>query len=557
MSAKQETANEVSRQGQWGVLLLALVVWMLHAGTVRPGHTWWGMDDFTAYLLHGRNLMAGDAYGDIDTVADPDLPPVFQRTAFPPVFSLVVGLLDKGLTRKPTEALASPGRVSVEPTVAPRPPPPEEIERERDPLRGSDGLPLVPVKRVLALFTALAVIMVWRTLRHSARGLVLGATVVTFAFSPYLFAFRELVRSEMLFLMLLYLWMDQAERLRLSEQRGKLDIWGAVICGLTLWLAYATRTAAIVMPPALVVADLWRDRKIRRSSLIVLAVGVAAVFIQRAAYSSVEGGYMGKALAEWHFGTLVENVEQLSWNYLRLWDNGVSDVGRLVMGYGTLLLAGVGFFARMHRLALVDIFGLGYLAMIVLLPTDSAWMRYLLPLMPLGLLYTYTGIAVLAGAAASRRKLAFGGAGLAVLLTYGSAYAHLEYGPLPDGLDAPETLEVYDWVSDNTHPDDVIVFSKWRSMTLATGRPSLAYPQPYRHGDLEDEEIRAHFERMAPVAFVLKHTPPTPSNLFRMLSHSDRGFLDGYVERHPEDFDEVLRNDEFCVLRYRPVTGGR
>ena len=55
-----------------------------------------------------------------------------------------------------------------------------------------------------------------------------------------------------------------------------------------------------------------------------------------------------------------------------------------------VLLACVGFLSR--RLAgLVDVFVVLYMLMVVVLPTESAWLRYLLPVLPFLLFYVIVG----------------------------------------------------------------------------------------------------------------------------------------------------------------------
>jgi len=551
----------------WFVCALALAVFVWHASTVRPGHTWWGMDDYTAYLQHGRNLLSGRAYTDIDTVFDPGLPPSYERTAFPPSFSLVVGLLEHVYGHPP-----APDEVVVPPSAAPGRAPDVVVKRPAalppgggadlaDPLRGTGGFDLVGVKRVLALFTALSVWAAWRALRHGAGGAVLLLAVAAYALSPYVFAIRELVRSEMLYLALLFLWMDQVECLRRREQAGERVLGRTVAAALLLVLAYSTRTMAVVMPPALVVADLLRDRRLRRSTWLMLGLALGGILLQRALFADVEGGYLDKATREWHFGTLLVNAQQLFWNYERLWENGVSDLLRQAMTFGTLALALIGLVARLfplRRVALLDVFVLGHLLLILLLPTDSAWMRYLLPVLPALLLYIFGGAALLAAGVARRRTLLLGGTALAVGISYAGAVAQLDSGPLPDGLAHPSTLEVFDWIATHSEPDDVIVFNKWRAVTHATGRPSLCYPQEYRYGPLDDAALWRHFEAVRPRYFVLKHTPATESNLFSMLSHSDDRFLvgtagsPGFVAKYAERFVERFRGGEFVIYELKP-----
>jgi hypothetical protein len=544
----EKTPHREARSGTAVVLLLCALTLLLHALTVRPGHTWWGIDDFTAYLSHGRNLVEGRPYGDIDSVHDPDLPASFQRSSFPPAFSLVVGLVDLSSSEGAMGAAAR-DRELLQPSGDP---PVASSVLGDDPDRPY-GLDLISIKRMLALFTALAVYMSYRAFRPSADRTVLLLAAGAFALSPYVFAFRELVRSEMLFLCLAYLWMAQVQWMDVRERDGGKTLGVAILAGVVMAAAYATRTAAVVLPPALIAADVWRHRRIRRSSWIVLGVGGACILAQRAAFASVEGGYVGKLASEWGFSTITENLAQLAWNYERLWSNGFSTGLQRGVAVFMLALAAVGFVSRLRRptLSIVEAFTVLYTGMIIALPTDSAWMRYLLPVLPVFLLCVFTGARLLAGTQPARRVGLMGAAAVLAGISYAGAYANLDYGPLQDGLTAQETVEVFDWVARNTASDETIIFKKSRALTLATGRPSIAYPEIYKYGELSDAELWRHFEAVGSVAFILKHTPPEPSNMFRMLSHSDEAFLERFVRQYPEELVEVLRNDDFAVYEVR------
>jgi hypothetical protein len=530
--------QHAGRTGGW-VLLLVLAVGFGSALTVRPGHTWWGMDDFSAYLMHGRNLFEGRPYGEIHTVVDPELPPSFQRKSFPPVFSSLLGLVDRA-----THGV-SPGAAGA----------PLPIVRDAagtsvlsDPQRPY-GIDLRSMKQVLAGFLAAAIFAAWLAMGHSNSGAPLLLAVAAFGLSPYLYAFRELIRSEMVFVFLLYLWLDLVQRVERRAEQGIGGVNGlALLSGLVLALAYSTRTAAIVLPPALLLTDLIRARTIRRSSWITLAVAAVGILILRSVFSAVESGYMAKTLTEFSLATIKMNLQQLRWNWERIWSNGTSETLQMVMAWGSLLLVAVGFVGRLRRLTICDVFVVAYMGMIIVLPTDSAWMRYLIPVFPMFMLYMFRGARVLLGR--SRGALGLGAVALLVGLSYAGAYSKLDSGPLPDGLGAPQTVETFDWVLGHTEPSDVVVFAKSRAMTLATGRPSISYPHIFEYGELSDRELWRHFEAIEARLFVLKHSSARPSNMFRMLSHSDGEIL-GFVARYPAELVEVFRNGEFAIYEVR------
>lgn len=553
-----------------GVLFLALAVAGVFCAGVRAGLLWWGMDDFTAYVVLGRNLADGLPYDRLDTVHDPGLPPSHLHDSFPPFLPLLIATLERfgaprGATSLVEEFRADGVRVRVEQPPAP----PGDAEHPF-------GFDTKTIKRVLVVFFALSLVGFALAFRRQLPGPALLAFVALLGFHPYLFAFKELVRAELPFLAFLAFWFASVEALdrRRAEQRPAGALL-PVACGALLYLAYATRSAAVVLVPALLVWDVWRWRRLRVTSLVALAVAALGYVVQKHALGSVEGGYVAQAQDMFSPAILIENASQLVWKFQKLCDPMVFDHAlELPAALFVLALAVVGAGARLRRLGVWDVFAAGYLAMIVLLPTHSAWLRYLIPLLPVLLLDVVAGACRLAGwrpdddpraadaPAPPRARLLLGMAPLALLfVAYGGAYASFDRGPLRTGLTDPDTVAAYAYVAANTAPDEIVVSSKNRTLTLVTGRPALPYPQLHAYGALSDAEMTAHFERIGARLFLLKHSPAAEVGPYGMLEHSDRQFLEGwededgfhpgYLARHPDEFEERYRNDDFVVYAWR------
>ena len=96
-SPHARSPKDHTSRGAWIALALVLVTALLHGATARPTHPWSGVDDFSAYLLHGRNLLAHAPYDDLGDLRDPSLPRYVLREAFPPVFPWFLAHLDAAL----------------------------------------------------------------------------------------------------------------------------------------------------------------------------------------------------------------------------------------------------------------------------------------------------------------------------------------------------------------------------------------------------------------------------------------------------------------------------
>jgi hypothetical protein len=69
------------------VLALILATGAFYIATIREGHSWG--DDFAMYIHHAKNLAYGNAYADTGYIYNPNYPDIGPR-AFPPLFPLLL-----------------------------------------------------------------------------------------------------------------------------------------------------------------------------------------------------------------------------------------------------------------------------------------------------------------------------------------------------------------------------------------------------------------------------------------------------------------------------------
>ena len=549
-------------RGDWQVFAaLALVLLVGFGASVRPGVLWWGMDDLTAYVIHGRNLLSGLPYEAIETVNDPGLPAAHLRTSFPPVLPVIIGVTERLVSDRGPEPdyveEVLPGGVTLR--VEQQPPGDDDPDRPYD-------LPVLVFKRVLVGFLATATLLWGFVLRRALPTPVVLCVLAAVMLHPYVFAFRELVRAEFVYLALLAGWFLCVQRLDEAREDGATR-WGtAVLAGVLLYLAYATRSAAMVLVPTLLVWDVLRWRRLRVTSLVLMAVAGLGWFVQQQALGSVESGYADQAQDMFGLHVVVENAQQLRWKFERLFDPRAGVGGSGLAGALMLAVAAVaviGGLSRLRRPSILDVYGAGYLAMLLLLPTHSAWLRYLLPWLPVLGLWVASGTLFLA-------RLPWGAriprvAPVLLSAIYVSAWpAAVAAEPDDEGLADPDTREAFAWVEELVGPDEPVLFSKSRTLTLATGRPSLGYPRLYAHGELSDDVVTRHFAAVGLEWLLLKHSGPLEVGPYGMLDHCDREFLEGvpdpetgllrngWAAGHADALREVRRNDDYVLLRWEP-----
>lgn len=513
-----------SRSARATCLALLFVVFVAawQGATARPTHPWSGVDDFTAYLLHGRNLLEGREYADLGDLSDPELPDAHLREAFPPVFPLLLELLER--------AVPAPSGPDAPPL----------------------GVNVLAFKRAQAVVFAAQLLLLFFVFRRLVGDKLALAVIVVLGTNAFLFQFREFVRSESLFgLIVAGVFLAMA---KLDEaEAGSSRRWGfAVLAGLLAWAAYGTRTAGMVVPLAIAAHELWTRRKLRKPVCLALGVALTAMWVQKRMFASIVGGYMAHAKARMGPDTVVENLRHFQWELERILAEGLPDGARtaVVLVFGAL--AALGLFTRLRRPSLPEVFAAGTLAMHLLLPTDSAWMRYLIPLLPVFVFLVLVGARSLGARAFGRGDAtALAVAALFVALTIPGHLAQPS-GPLPDGPGTPDAREALAWIEQRTAPDDVIGFRKPWALGLATGRRAHLYGLDHLHPDLPADEHLAHLARMDTRWLLLRHRPLSEVLPFKTLDYDDRAALEKVVAPHPERFAERARNSEFVLIEVLP-----
>ena len=94
---------------------------------------------------------------------------------------------------------------------------------------------------------------------------------------PFFWQFKDHVLSDVPFLFLCTLSLHLMQRLdaRDPAATGAGGTSRGILCGLVMFLSYATRSIGLVLPVCLIVHRLWRDRRLNRA--VATACGPMAV----------------------------------------------------------------------------------------------------------------------------------------------------------------------------------------------------------------------------------------------------------------------------------------
>ena len=308
------------------------------------------------------------------------------------------------------------------------------------------------------------------------------------AFSPVLLAFEDNVLSDITFLFFSTLSILLIDQGIVAPQKPEGSPARNVLLGMTLFAAFFVRTNGLLLVATLFLtqAILYvRGRSPGHDSRRVFTIALIphAVFAVLAlALLIILPG--GEASTLDHFKTLTfDTLYQNFAAYIVLpsvffWSLPFYDIV-----YGALLPFLVGGAVLSHKKDFHALIYIGLSVLLFIVWPEQQGLRYLLPLLPFLIYFSYRGMVATAfglteeyrraGNLLTRALWIAILAGFA-LTSFGLARTNLARHRAPDnGPFAPLSAEMFEVIKARTAPDSVIVFDKPRAMRLMTGRDTL------------------------------------------------------------------------------------
>lgn len=478
-----------------GTVALVVLITLFHLATLSEGPGTRSGDDYALYVLHARNLVEGRPYDATGYVYNPLNPWLSPRT-YPPGFPLLL-----------------------------------------TPLYAAFGVDFFAMKVLVVLSFAGALLLLARIASRYLPPAGVGTVVALVGLHPYLWAFRDELLPDLPFLFFALLSVLLVERAADPDAPPRRRLaWGAA-AGACVAFSVSIRAIGVVLVPTVVVALLIRARRPWRAAL--LAGGLATVLLVGLfLLLPRDSGYLRQVrdlAAVYGPSYLVpepDRARRVAYSVSELWSNGYSSAVAKAVAVATMLLAAAGLATRARRPAAPEIFFAGYLCAVFLWP--AVLTRYLVPIVPLYLLYAVLGAGWVARRGRTAGRGAVGVVALAVAATYVARYSDLIPGPVRAGASNPYAEALYRHVRTSTAPDARFVAPHPRALALFTGR--AASPPPRRVDD------RAYLEylRSARIGYVVVPLAPGAAGPFQV------------VQRVPQRFQVVYANDRFRLLRVLP-----
>jgi len=267
------------------------------------------------------------------------------------------------------------------------------------------GYNFLALKAVVVACGLGALVLMWLLLKSRVEPKVLWASIATLALSPHLIAYSTQVLSDVPFIMFALGALVLIDRYARTEKGGAGLAAAAVICTLAAFYTRLVGGALIVALAAYLVIERKRIRgwSVRKCAAFLVPVAILAslfflvnlaagggsgnlrVFLLRDFLHPSAGYLSAGEFVQRVFSNLIEHGRNFAQFIV-----GTDLLGRRLIWLAPALVTLVGLSSRfIARRSIIEYYFLAHLALMLVWVTPTA--RYLLPLLPLAILYFYEG----------------------------------------------------------------------------------------------------------------------------------------------------------------------
>src|SRR5262249_54412518 len=256
------------------------------------------------------------------------------------------------------------------------------------------------MKAEIILFFLLSLWTIFLALRRELEWPYLIAILVLTGFNPWVWQFKERILSDIPYLFFTYLGIFLIHKAYETKRDMSGQIHYGVLTGFAVYLSYGTRTIGVALLLALIIYDLLKNRRPSVYMVSTAILASALFYIQNVAMrSDATAGYADQIVDKdasliYRLKVMVYHCWFLLQSFNEYWNNGYSKLFRWGMFAFILITAAAAYLIRARKISkitILEIFLLIYLIPLIITPIGIEG-RYLLPILPLILLYTFTSV---------------------------------------------------------------------------------------------------------------------------------------------------------------------
>ncbi len=461
---------------------------IFYAAELSPGMNSEGTD-WAMYVMHARNIVAGKPYTQTGYVFQPESTTEVGANAYPSGYPLMLA-----------------------------------------PIYAAEGLNIKVFKLLNSAFLVFSLWPAYLLARKTLTSLCSLILIVALGFSWLFLGNFDGIGSDAPYelvslLVLLFL-------LRIYEQR--LDqtnpwTWG-LWAGLAMAGAYLIRPFGLAFLLAIGAVELFRKRRIT-AFLTGAALSFVPLMLLNNFLFHSDGGYTHQ------FTFSTKAIAHHALDYFKFFSyvfaNPVSNLFRYVLWAISLVPVLVGFVKRLRAgLNVTELYVLTLLAVDCVYWATNA--RYLLPIMPIYLIYMFEGFQALAARFPRPFAVPLNAAAVALLLFAPAANAFLDRPDPNDTLvNAPRYEQLCAAVRAQTPQNALLIFWNPRVLALSTARSASGWP-----AEGKPEDMLHYLRRVRPDYIIADKNRP-----------DDRRFLMPVLAGDASALAVVYENDRFRLLR--------
>jgi len=487
-------------------LLIAFVLLIpLFLINMREVHNWG--DDFALYLHQAKNLVEGDSPQETGLIFNDDNP-------------IMVSSVSIGFS------------ILLAPIYA---------------IWKGEILSFTIYMTFYLLLAAISILLFFRKRFPFWLSLILILLIV---YNRWVLVFKYNILSDIPFLALLFIMFN------LYEQKWKNDWLKYMILALLAGFVISVRTLGVVFVLSVIAITLYelishrlkkgtcaldaRQRMLRLFLFAVISIGFYKLLDNLFFPNPKDGSYVGY-LQEHNLWEVFTRHIRYYYNYFVGFFHtfkmpaGIHTFNIIVFSAFTL----GGFIVKVFRkIEIADFFFIGFILVVFAYPANPGF-RYLLPLVPLVFLYMVEGFRFLAKNLKIKKEYVIAYSFFILLLAqYEPGIARMSrpeklkpiYGP-----QLPESIDVFDYIKENTADTSVFVFIKPRALSLYTDRYCLANNKKQRDADSLDYIYKKYH-----VDYLLEN--------FNEIKDSA---MQVYIENYGYKLEVVYFNEHFRLYKFK------
>jgi hypothetical protein len=347
------------------------------------------------------------------------------------------------------------------------------------------GIDMAAMKFFTAMFFMMSlplIYVIFQDRLHGVFGLLLVAVI---AFNPSMFNFKEQILSDFPFLFFTLLSVYFIKRFIINLDFLINRVFSMILLGVVLFISFSMRVNGILLLLCLLgaqvieIRSLWiaSEKNCLKASIYVVPY-LIFFFLMKLVNTILPNGISsyGEALHYLSLQIIFDNAVFYSHVMSRFFSTPMQKSGAFLY-LAVLPFFFIGLGKRFKRDYMYVIFIALTLGLFIAYPFRQG-LRYMFPVVPFFLYFSFVGLDLIQHKMSRTMGInhvgTLAGVVILVLFMYGiGMHIYSRYGENNTTVDGPyrkESMEMFDYIRDNTKKDSVIIFFKPRAMTLYTGR---------------------------------------------------------------------------------------